>query len=109
LTPMTEDIYFLTGLSRRGEPVNFHTFPSGPLNIVELIGLHFEDGTDKMGTQVSINNISDLSLKVIVFLIGKIIGSAALHQASQTPMNCVVQFLNAHVFDWSTTLLDCMK
>jgi hypothetical protein len=49
LTPMTEEIYFLTGLSRRGEPINFRTFPSGPLNIAELIGLHCEDGTDKMG------------------------------------------------------------
>jgi hypothetical protein len=29
LTPTTEDIYFLTGLSRRGDPVNLHTFPPG--------------------------------------------------------------------------------
>jgi hypothetical protein len=109
LTPTTEDIYFLTGLSRRGEPVNFHTFPSGPHNIAELIGLHCEAGTDKMGTQVPINKISNLSLKVIVFLIGQITGSASLHQASRAHMNCVVQCLNAQIFDWSTTLLDCMK
>jgi hypothetical protein len=30
LVPMTEDIYFLNGLSRRGEPVIFWTFPSRP-------------------------------------------------------------------------------
>jgi hypothetical protein len=36
LTPTTEDIYFLTGLSRRGEPVNLHTFPPRPHNIAEL-------------------------------------------------------------------------
>jgi hypothetical protein len=50
LTPTIKDIYFLTGLSRRGEPVNFYTFPSGPLNIAELIGINCEDGTKKMGT-----------------------------------------------------------
>jgi hypothetical protein len=33
LVPTTEDIYFLTGLSRRGEPVNFHTFPAGPSKV----------------------------------------------------------------------------
>jgi hypothetical protein len=33
LVPTTEDIYFLTGLSKRGEPVNFLIFPSGPHNI----------------------------------------------------------------------------
>jgi hypothetical protein len=29
LVPTIEDIYFLIGLGRRGEPVNFWTFPSG--------------------------------------------------------------------------------
>jgi hypothetical protein len=109
LTPMTEDIYFLTGLSRRGEPVNLHMFPSGPHNIAELINLHCEVGTDMVGTQVSVHKINNLSLKAIVLLIGKITGSAALHQASRVHMNCVVQCLNAQIFDWSTTLLDCMK
>jgi len=33
LLPTTDDIYFLTGLSRRGEPVNFRKFPSRPHNI----------------------------------------------------------------------------
>jgi hypothetical protein len=70
LTPTTEDIYFLTGLSRRGDPVNLRTFPPGPHNIAELIGLHCEVGTDKVGSQVSIHKISNLSLKVIVLLIG---------------------------------------
>ena len=46
LVSMTKDIYFLIGLSRRGEPVNFRTFHSGPHNISELIGLHCEAGTD---------------------------------------------------------------
>jgi hypothetical protein len=109
LTPMTKDIYFLTSLSRRGESVNFHTFPSGPHNIAELIELHCEADKDKVGTQVSIHKISNLSLKVIVLLIQQIIGSTFLHQASQAHMNCVIQCLNAQFFDWSTTLLDCMK
>lgn len=33
LVPTTEDIYFLTGLSRRGKPVNFQTFPAGPSKV----------------------------------------------------------------------------
>jgi hypothetical protein len=109
LVPTTEDIYFLTGLSRRGEPVNFQTFPSGPHNISELIGLYCEAGTDRSSSQVPISRITDLSLQAIVFLIGRMTGSAALHQASRAQMNCAVQCLNAQIFDWSTTLLDCMK
>jgi hypothetical protein len=82
LTPRTEDIYFMTGLSRRGGLVNFHSFPPGSHNITEMIGLHCEVGTEKAGSQVTINKITKLSLKVIVLLIGQITGSVALHRAS---------------------------
>ena len=46
LVPTVKDIYFLIGLSRRGEPVNFHTFPAGPHNIVALIGLYCASNMD---------------------------------------------------------------
>jgi hypothetical protein len=82
LTPTTEDIYFLIGLLRRGDPFNLHNFPPGPHNIAELIGLHYEEDTEKVGSQVLIHKISNLSLKVIVLLIGWITGYMALHQAS---------------------------
>jgi hypothetical protein len=50
LVPTTEDIYFLTGLSRRGEPVNFQTFPAGPSKISKLIAKYCEAGTDHRGS-----------------------------------------------------------
>jgi hypothetical protein len=52
----------MTGLSRRGELVNFFTFPSGLHNISDFIGLHCEVGIDRMSLQVFIRNISDLAL-----------------------------------------------
>jgi hypothetical protein len=91
LMPTTEDIYFLTGLSRRGELVNLWTFPSRPHNISELIGLYCEAGTDRSSSQVPIRKIVDLSLQAIVLLIGRITGSTALHQASHAQMNFAVQ------------------
>jgi hypothetical protein len=57
-------------------------FPPGPFNIIDYIGMHCEADTKKVGSQVPINKITDLSLKVILFLIGWINGSVALHQAS---------------------------
>jgi hypothetical protein len=109
LTPTNEDIYFLTSLSRRGDLVNLCTFPLRPHNIEELIGLHCKVGTKKVGSQVSINKISNLSLKVIILLIGCITRSVALHQASRAHMHYAVQFLNAWIFYWSTTMLYNMK
>ena len=66
LTQMTEDINFLTGLSRRGEPINLHTFPPGPFNITDYIEMHCEANTEKVGSQVPIKNITNLSLRVIL-------------------------------------------
>jgi hypothetical protein len=94
LTSTTEDIYFPTGLSRRSETVNLRAFPPGPHNIVELIELHCEADTEKLGSQVPINMITNLSLKVIVLIIGRITGSTTLHQASQACMHYAVQCLN---------------
>jgi hypothetical protein len=79
LTPTTEDIYFLTDLSRRGEPVNLRTFPPGPFNIEDYIQMYCEAGTEKVGSQVPIHNITSLSLCVILLLIGRINGSTDLH------------------------------
>jgi hypothetical protein len=99
LVPTTEDIYFLNGLSRRGEPVNFQTFPLGLHNTAELIGIYCETDTDRSSSYVPIKKIIDLSLQVIVFLIGWMTGSAALHQVSHAQMNCAFQCLNAQIFD----------
>jgi hypothetical protein len=109
LVPTTEDIYFLTGLSRRGEPVNFQTFPVGLSKISELIAKYCEAGTEQTGSQVSISKITNLALQTILFLIGRITGSTVVHQASCAQMNCAIQCMKAQIFDWSTTLLECMK
>jgi hypothetical protein len=75
LTPTTEDIYFLTGLSRRGELVNLETFPPGPYNIAHYIDMYCEAGTEKVGSQVPIQKIENLSLRVVLYMIGWITGS----------------------------------
>jgi hypothetical protein len=109
LTPTIEDIYFLNGILRRGEPVNLSTFPPRPFNFFEYIGMHCKDDTEKVGSQVPIPKITNLSLKVIIFLIWNITESMTLHQDFWAHMYCVMQCLNAQIFDWSTTMLNCMK
>jgi hypothetical protein len=71
LTPTMEDIYFLTDLSRRGEPVNLRTFPPGPYNIEDYIGMYCEAGTEKVGSQVPIHKITSLNLQIVLYMIGQ--------------------------------------
>lgn len=109
LTPTTEDIYFLTGLSRRGEPVNLHTFPTGERKVSELIAEYCVAGTNRRTSWISVGGFTSLTLQTILSLIGRITGSTAVHQATRTQMNCAIQCMNAQIFYWSTTFLEVMK
>ena len=59
LTIEVEDIYFITGLSRRGEVVNLHSCggPGGGLTIDEYIAVYCYPDTEKLGSQVPTNAI----------------------------------------------------
>jgi hypothetical protein len=99
LVPTTEDIYFLTGLSRRGEPVNFQMFPVGPSKVSELIEEYYEVGTDHRSSSVPVSRITSLTLQTILSLIGRITSSVVVHQALRAQMNCAIQCMNAQIYD----------
>jgi hypothetical protein len=75
-----EDIYFLTGLSCRGDVVNLKSQGEGiRMNTEEYIDAHYVSGTPKVGIQVPIWAINNLSMKIIVLVLTKITSSASLH------------------------------
>ena len=78
-----EDIYFILGLSHRGEVVNLRTRGvGGGLTIEDYIVAYGIPNTEKIGIQVLVNVIQSLSLKVIVLVLERITGLESLHQAS---------------------------
>ena len=106
-----EDIYFITGLSRREEVVNLRSRggPGGVLTIDEYIGVYCYPNTEKVGSQVPTNAIQVLGLKAILLTLGRIAGLASLHQASRPLMFYAVECMRPMIYDWSTTLLSNMK
>jgi hypothetical protein len=89
-----EDIYFLTGLLHWGEVVNLKArgYGSG-MNIEDYITTHYISGTKKVGRQLSIRAINNMSLKIVVLVLTQITGSASLHQASSPLMFYSEEFL----------------
>jgi hypothetical protein len=79
------------------------------MNIEEYIDTHYIEGTPKVGSQVPIWAISNLSLKIIVLVLTRIIGSALLHQALRPFMFYTVECARPTVYDWCTSLLTNMK
>lgn len=109
LTITVEDIYFITSLLWRGEVVNLRTRGGGGLTIEDYIATYCEVDIVKVGSQVPIKNIEYLILKSILYTMTHIVGSTSLHQASRSQMQYAIECLKPTVFDWSTTMLNCMK
>ena len=105
-----EDIYFITGLSQRGEVVNLCSRgPGGGLTIDEYIAVYYFFDTEKVGSQILTKSIQVLGLKAILLALGRIVGLASLHQASWPLMFYAVECMRPIVYDWSTMLLSNMK
>ena len=85
LTIEVEDIYFIIGLSWRGEMVNLcaRRGPGHGLTIKEYITMYCYPETKKVGSQVPTNAIQVLGLKAILMMLGRIAGLESLHQASR--------------------------
>ena len=78
-----EDIYFITGLSHRGEIVNLRSRGVGRgMTIDEYIVAYCVLDIKKMGSQVPIRVIQSLSLKVIILVLATISVSISLNQDS---------------------------
>ena len=81
----------------------------GGITIEEYIIVYFLPNTEKIGSQFLVNSIQSLSLKVIVLVLGRIVGIPSLHQASMPLMFYLVECMRHLVYDWSTSLLSTMK
>ena len=104
-----EDIYFLTGFSKRGEQLSlFGTRPGG--QTVAILCQEFcNDEVDPRDKQIDIKNIIRPELKVIVFTVTRMCGSAALHVATGSQMRIAVDCFRGTIFNWCEAVLANVK
>jgi hypothetical protein len=79
------------------------------MKVEEYIEVHCVVGTPMVGSQIPIWAIGNLSLKIIVLVLTRIIGLDSLHQASRTLMFYALECARPTVYDWCTSLLTNMK
>ena len=79
-----EDIYFISGLSRRRSPVNLEGTGRGGdlLSVQNYIDTYCVPGTQKRGTFIPIVHIRSFPLQVLVSIIVRVVGSSSLHLAT---------------------------
>ena len=88
-----EDIYFITGISHRGIPVNLNGIGRGgdPMSMQDYIDTYCLPGTQKLGTCVPISRTTSFPMKVMVSTIARVPGSSTLHLATRTQMRVVLE------------------
>ena len=69
------DIYFLTGLSRRGEPVEFGSRGGGGEPMESYIRDLCAEGTRRQGGKLPIQHVTDIPLRTILYTVTRTIGS----------------------------------
>ena len=79
-----ENIYFISGLSRRGAPVNLEGTDRGDdlLSVQNYIETNCTPGAQKRGTCIPIVHIRSLPLQVLESKIVRVAGSSSLHLAT---------------------------
>ena len=94
-----EDIYFITGLSRKGEVVHSTRRTRSSLLVEDYVHIYCPGHPEKIGSQISIKHVDSLSLRIPLFTIARVNGLASLHQASRVCMSLAVECLTT-IFDW---------
>ena len=75
LTIEVEDIYFLTGLSRRGAPISLTSSRGGHVTTLELINHHCIPGTRMSRKKIPIKVVRDDPLRTLLFTMHRLVGS----------------------------------
>ena len=86
LTVELEDIYFLAGLSRWGEPIYFIDPRGGDITTQGLIDQYYFLGTQMSGKKIPIKNVMDLPFRMVLFTMQRISSSQRAHQESREHM-----------------------
>jgi len=104
-----DDIYFLTGLSRRGDPVEFGSRGGGGEPVESYIRDLCTDGTRRQGGKLPIQHVTDIPLRTILYTVTRIAGSTSAHLASKSQVMISIRATEGIVFDWCSGLLANLK
>ena len=91
-----------------GEVVHSTGRSQGSLSIEDYVHIYCPGHLEKVGSQIPIKHVESLSLRIILFTIARVNGSASLQQASWLAMSLAVECLTT-VFDWCTPLIANLK
>jgi len=104
------DVYFITGLSRRGAvPILTGSRPSGEKVGEVKARVCPEAQFGQRSAKVLINTIRDLTLKAILFTITRAAGVQAPHKANKNHLILATECLSLTIFNWAAAVTTNIK
>jgi hypothetical protein len=100
-----DDIYFLTGLSCRGDPVEFENRGGGGEPVESYIRDLCTEGTRHQGGKLPIQHVTDIPLRTILYTVTRIAGSTSAHLVSKSQVMISIRATKGVVFYWCSGLL----
>ena len=104
-----DDIYFLTGLSKRGGPISLTLQQGGGLSIDNYVDQYCQVEAHKVSGKISIRDVNDLSLKSILYTMTQLARGLAPHLASKSQMQYSIECMTPRVFNWCEGLIIYLK
>jgi hypothetical protein len=105
LTIDIKDIYFLTGLSRRGSHVSLTSNCRGGMKMSEYCREYCVPEVERQKGKVAIWGVTDITLRTILFTIAQMEGSVAPHMALQSYFQYALECVEPRVFNWADAVL----
>jgi hypothetical protein len=99
LTIELEDVYFLTGLSKRGALVILSGQRALPMPVEEYLENHCVPGSRLVGGRIAIKDVRDIPLRSILFSIKTLVGSTISHLVLRSWVAYGLQCLEPTVFN----------
>lgn len=102
-----EDIYFLTGLSRRGVLILLSCSRRGGDTVMDSIAILYRPRSQatKYG-KIKIKDVVCFPLRTIIFTISRLASCATLHLVNRSKMKYTLECIEPTMFNWSEAVLE---
>lgn len=96
----TSEIYFITALSRRGEPVILYGSRPIRASISMLLAKHCPEALKSNSGKIEIATVRDLTLRVLLLTINKVVGPQAVHETNKSKFIYAIDYTAPMIFNW---------
>lgn len=105
----TSEIYFIIGLSHRGELIQLYGGKPTGVSVNMILAEHCPETLKSKSGKVDIMTIHDLVLKVLLLTINRVVGAQASHESNKSKFQYDIDCMSLTIFNWVESMKVNMK